>query len=239
MTEKEAQEFKRYSKIVVPPGWEPLLIKNETGLVWLGSDNLRLMLEAWTVTQHACETLLKVWTKYEEKTGKPNPRASYHSKMVKRAQAAIPIVQKALKEAVSKPIFPKHRPFGDSFNVGDKVLVYVPALEYESFIPGIVMEVTDNDCFIAASEEYDFRKVSIPNRSPLVLKIEDVKYLSMNPSYLGMFTCLAGFTTREDYSTYADMILDARKAYFPETLDLNTENAPNGLFVDNNSDTSD
>lgn len=238
MTDKEVKQFEEFSKLVVPPGWEPLLVKDEAGLEWMGLDNLRLLLSDWKVTQRSCETLLKSWEKVEVRSGVSDPRANYHRKMIARAKKAIPIIQKVINKAVPKPVFATHRPFKDSFNVGDKVLVYVPVLDFDSFITGIVMEVTDYECYIASSKEFGYQKINIENRSPLVLKVEDAKYLSMNPSYLGLFVGMSGIMDKDDMSDYADMIFDARKKYFPETLEVHSESLPQGVILDEDPNTS-
>ena len=152
---------------------------------------------------------------------------------MREQKSAIPIIQKAINRAVQKPIFASHRPFQDSFNEGDRVLVYVPALDYESSIEGVVKRVGSYECQIdVESDEYEHLPVTITNRSPYVLKIDDMRYLGTHPAYLGLFAGMSRFNSLDEINFYADMIFDARKRFFPKLLEVRSESLPEGLILD-------
>lgn len=217
MSRSSYKKFKDYSQKVIPPSWRELMIPESHSLLFLGKNNLELMLSEWKILLKASEC----WTHHVKKMGDEKVRATRYKYMLdqlKNAKFAIGEIETLLPQALPKPIIPLHRPLEGYFDENE--LVYVTLGMEGILLPGKVTFRNVSDEYITLTGDYEGTRVRVSHHSPLLLKGEDLRFLASNGNYLQIFAKMSGFCSDENFELYVDMINEWGKKYFPDLAEV-------------------
>ena len=213
MSRSSYEGFETYGKKVMPPTWRSILIPNRDSLLFLGKDNLELILEEWTCLLRGAECYIR---RINEGGYRKSYKARYDYLVERRKNAgfAISEIEKVLPTALSKPIITTHRPIVGYFSPDEDV--YSTLGMKGILLPGKFVRQDIRDDYVALSGEYEGANIRVSHYSPLILKVNDLKYLASNGNYLSLFARASGFNYDEGADLYIKMINDRAKKDFPD-----------------------
>lgn len=212
--------LKAYSRKVIPLGWRNIIIKDYGELARMGKNNLEQMLAEWRILNVAYSARLKFAEAndgcYYSSFEYDNLKESY-----KDSEFAIKMISQVLPNAVPKPIFSDHRSIFDTYTEGERV--FACSSEDGAFYPVLVIRQELENVFVRFDTLEGCPEGVISSTSPLLLKPEELMYLTKDPEYARLFACASGLAYEEDIQLYLDMVEDCANMYFGSTSSDSTE----------------
>ncbi len=175
---------------LIPTVWRPLYATTFDGLVWLGSSNLRQMIEDWRYARKINQIALREYKKMQKRYGSYESRVQYCMDEDKKIESKIKQLTELVERSEEKALLHYMRR-DDYFAAGEEVYCFVRPKEFEAiknfcFVSGRVEKKTGCELevkIVCGDEEciagYEVRSAEILSRSDLASLKSDLDYAAL------------------------------------------------------------
>lgn len=220
MAEKDFKSAVAFSKTIMPWSMRRLVLADDDGLLFLGSENLQSMVDEWKLIEKASTIAISA-TKRMNRDYKEKRSTEFFEHEVKKAKDAQDRLLALMEQSESKPLFCDRRLSPKEFAIGETVFVSFTDEDFfsECIVAGykgkeivLSVETYDEDGNEATDEGF------VLFTSEYLYKADDIKYLALHPEYFSLFISYLRLDDNTAQKLFT-MIEDCVMAYYPETKD--------------------